>query len=60
MGKGSRPRPFSVPLKELDARHEAIFGVKPKREQYVPPPLPDDYHEEKKKKIDWGNNDTKS
>jgi hypothetical protein len=41
MSKGSRPRPFSIPLKEMDARHEAIFGVKPKREQYIPPPLPD-------------------
>jgi len=60
MGKGSRPRPFSVPLKELDERHEVIFGVKAKRDQYVPPPLPEDYHVETKKKIDWGNNDTKS
>jgi hypothetical protein len=25
----------------MDARHEAIFGVKPKKEQYIPPPLPD-------------------
>ena len=41
MSKGSRPRPFSISLKELDAKHEAIFGVKPKREQYIPPPLPD-------------------
>jgi hypothetical protein len=41
MSKGSRPRPFSIPLSELNARHEAIFGVKPKREQYIPPPLPD-------------------
>jgi hypothetical protein len=42
MSKGSRPRPFSVPLAELDKRHEAIFGVKPPKERYVPPPLPDD------------------
>lgn len=60
MSKGSRPRPFSVPLKELDQRHEVIFGAKPKREQYVPPALPEDFYKEKKKKVDWGNNDTKS
>ena len=60
MGKGSRPRPFSVPLKELAARHEVIFGAKPQKEQYVPPPLPDNYHEETKKKVDWGNDVTKS
>jgi len=61
MSKGSRARPFSVSLDELDARHEAIFGVKPKKEPYVPPPLPDDfYKEDNKKKIDWTSNDTKS
>ena len=42
MGKGSRPRPFSIPLEELAARHDAIFGEKPKKERYVPPPLPED------------------
>jgi hypothetical protein len=41
MSKGSRPRPFTISLKEMGERHEAIFGVKPKREQYIPPPLPD-------------------
>lgn len=38
-GKGSAPRPFSVPQDEFGARHEAIFG-KRERRQYVPPPLP--------------------
>lgn len=38
-GKGSAPRPYSIPKEDFDARHEAIFG-KPKRERYVPPPLP--------------------
>jgi hypothetical protein len=60
MSKGSRARPFSIPLDELDARHEAIFGVKPKKEPYVPPPLPDDFYKEDKKKIDWTSNDTQS
>jgi hypothetical protein len=32
---------------------EAIFGKKPPKEQYVPPPLPDMTKEPKK--IDWGN-----
>jgi len=40
MSKGSRPRPYSVPLDQVHATHEAIFGKKPPREQYVPPPLP--------------------
>lgn len=41
-GKGSRPRPFSIPLEEMDKRHETIFGAKPPKERYVPPPLPED------------------
>jgi hypothetical protein len=39
MSKGSRPRPFSIPLSEYNDRLDAIFGAKPKKEQYVPPPL---------------------
>ena len=53
MSKGSRPRPFSVPLTELAATHETIFGVKPKREQYVPPALPTDYYNVPDKKVQW-------
>lgn len=40
MSKGSRPRPSVVSQQELAQRHEAIFGQKPPREPYVPPPLP--------------------
>jgi hypothetical protein len=40
MSKGSRPRPFSVSQDTLAANHEAIFGKKPPKERYVPPPLP--------------------
>jgi hypothetical protein len=58
MSKGSRPRPFSIPLDELDAKHEAIFGVKPPKERYVPPPLPEEVKEEKKA-IWESSNDTK-
>jgi hypothetical protein len=29
-----------VSQEELAARHEAIFGKKPPKERYVPPPLP--------------------
>jgi hypothetical protein len=32
---------------------DRIFGEKPKREQYVPPPLPD--MTEEKESFDWGN-----
>ena len=41
-GKGSDPRPFSVPLDEFAANHERIFGKKPPRPRYVPTPLPDE------------------
>jgi hypothetical protein len=53
MSKGSRPRPFSISLEELADRHDAIFGKKPPKEPYVPPPLPD-MSDEKNTKIDWG------
>lgn len=42
MSKGSRPRPLSVSPEELAQRHESIFGKKPPREPYIPPPLPED------------------
>lgn len=42
MSKGSRPRPLSVSLEELAQRHESIFGKKPPKPPYVPPPLPDE------------------
>ena len=38
VGKGSRPRPYSVPLKEFDASFDDIFGKKETKEQWVPPP----------------------
>ena len=57
MSKGSRPRPFSVSPTEFGENMDRIFGQKPKREQYVPPPLPD--MKEEKKQINWDNqNDT--
>jgi hypothetical protein len=54
MSKGSRPRPFSVSQKEFSERIESIFGKKPPKEQYIPPPLPIDFYKNEKK------NDTKS
>ncbi len=42
MSKGSRPRLSSVSQEELAARHAEIFGKKPPKERYVPPPLPED------------------
>jgi hypothetical protein len=40
MGKGSRPRPLSIPLGEFNDRLDTIFGKKPPKERWVPPPLP--------------------
>jgi hypothetical protein len=42
MSKGSRPRPSVVSQEELAARHSEIFGEKPPKPRYVPPPLPED------------------
>lgn len=56
-GKGSAPRPFSVSQKEFDNNFDTIFGKKEKKEQYVPPPLPD--MTPKKKNIVWQSGDTK-
>ena len=42
MSKGSRPRPLSIPLDELNNRLDTIFGEKPKKERWVPPPLPEE------------------
>jgi hypothetical protein len=39
-GKGSVPRPYSVPQEEFDRRHEQIFGKREPKPRYVPPPLP--------------------
>ena len=51
MSKGSRPRPLGVSIEEFDNKFDTIFGNKPKKEQYVPPPLPETV--EVKKKIEW-------
>ena len=42
MSKGSRPRPLSVPIEELNNRLDTIFGKKEPKPRYVPPPLPED------------------
>ena len=42
MSKGSRPRPLSIPLDELNNRIDNIFGKKEPKPRYVPPPLPED------------------
>jgi len=43
MSKGTRPRPSVVSQQELATRHESIFGKKPPKERYVPPPLPAEF-----------------
>jgi hypothetical protein len=40
-GKGSKPRPFSVPQEEFNNSFETIFGKKESKPRYVPPPLPE-------------------
>ena len=42
MSKGSRPRQSIVSQEELAVRHTEIFGQKPPKPRYVPPPLPED------------------
>ncbi len=42
MSKGSRPRASVVSPQELAQRHESIFGARPPRPPYVPPPLPEE------------------
>ena len=42
MSKGSRPRPLSIPLEELNNRLDTIFGKKEPKPRWVPPPLPED------------------
>jgi hypothetical protein len=39
MGKGSRARRLAVPKAVFDNNFENIFGKKPPKEQWVPPPL---------------------
>ena len=57
MSKGSRPRPFSVSQEEYGQNIENIFGARPKKEQYVPPPLPDDFYKEEVKANIWQTDD---
>ena len=40
-GKGSRPRPYSVPKEEFDNSYDTIFGKKEPKPRWVPPPLPE-------------------
>jgi hypothetical protein len=40
MSRESRPRKSTVDQEELANRHESIFGKKPTKEPYIPPPLP--------------------
>lgn len=42
MSKGSRPRPLSIPIEELNSRLDTIFGKKEPKPRWVPPPLPEE------------------
>jgi hypothetical protein len=57
MSKGSRPRKSSVSQEEFGQNLENIFGARPKKEQYVPPPLPDDFYKEEVKANIWQTDD---
>lgn len=54
MGKGSRPRPYSVPLKDYDNSFDSIFGKKEAKERWVPPPVV--IQEKPKSNITFNNN----
>jgi hypothetical protein len=54
MGKSSRPRPYSVPLKDFDNTFDTIFGKKEAKPRWVPPPVI--IEEEVKQTITFGNN----
>ena len=43
-GKGSAPRPYSVKFEDFDNSYDTIFGKKVKQ-QYIPPPLPEELQE---------------
>lgn len=42
MSKGTRPRPSVISQEELNNRLDTIFGQKPPKPRWVPPPLPED------------------
>lgn len=44
MSKGSRPRPFSVTQNEFSSNFDNIFGQKPAKPQWTPPPLPEEFN----------------
>ena len=55
MSKGSRARPFTISQEELGNRITTIFGEKPKRPQWIPPPLPE-LIDKKESDIKWVSN----
>ena len=57
MGKGSRARPYSVPLKEFDNSFDNIFGKKEPKERWVPPPV--EIKETLKQPITFGTKEEK-
>jgi hypothetical protein len=42
MSKGSRPRSSVISQEEIAARHTTIFGKKPPKPRWIPPPPPED------------------
>ena len=56
MSRESRPRKSIVAQEELANRHESIFGKKPPKERYVPPPLPAELQKQSSHERQLGNN----
>lgn len=56
MSKGSRPRKSQVSKDKVGDNYDTIFGKKEKKEQYVPPPLPN--MEVPKEPSPWDNSST--
>ena len=57
MGKGSRARPYSVPLEKFDASFDNIFGKKLPKERWVPPTV--EITEPPKQTITFGTKEEK-
>ncbi len=60
-GKGSRPRPYSVPLKEFDNSWDTIFGKKKKTdsEKFDDAIMKDEYYDLDKENKDAGQSKSK-
>jgi hypothetical protein len=47
---------MSIPIDELNNRLDTIFGEKPKKERWVPPPLPEELQTQSSFEKQFGTN----